>query len=367
MNDQEIWKKKRSRYIGCLLGGAVGDALGYPVEFLYEAQICKRFGEEGIQTLEQAGNPARVSVDTQMTLFAANALICTESNRESFEENIRIAYCEWLGTQGDFCGMEDADHFKMWIYRESRLHNLRAPGNTCLNAIRGYAEDKSLHFAKNNSKGCGTVMRAAPFGLSVHYDPAVSKKDGAQAVCSKAKYDAMLTHGHPAAHAASIALALIIYEIVQCCSSEQNSLQEIITKISTGQPEVDDLLKKAVSLAQDVSVPDLIAIHTLGEGWIAEEALAIAVYCAVRYQDDFAEAIRAAVNHKGDSDSTGAICGNILGAWLGREAVEEAFDINKLELTDVIVSIADDLYRSMEQGVPQPGTEAGWDEKYRRS
>lgn len=118
-------------------------------------------------------------------------------------------------------------------------------------------------------------------------------------------------------------------------------------------------------ICESNSVSDLDAIHTLGEGWIAEEALSIAVFCAVRYQNDFAKAICTAVNHKGDSDSTGAICGNILGAWLGKERVENAFNINNLELSDVIIKIADDLYLSVESGVPQLGEDAEWDKKYR--
>ena len=124
------------------------------------------------------------------------------------------------------------------------------------------------------------------------------------------------------------------------------------------------LIDKAVMLADRESVADLDAIHMLGEGWVAEEALAIAVFCAVRHQDDFAAAIRAAVNHKGDSDSTGAICGNILGTWLGKEAVEQAFDLEKLELRDVTETIARDLYRTHYK-LPEPGEDAGWDERYR--
>ena len=104
----------------------------------------------------------------------------------------------------------------------------------------------------------------------------------------------------------------------------------------------------------------------LGEGWVAEEALAIAVFCAVRYQDDFAKAIRVSVNHKGDSDSTGAICGNLLGAWLGKENVAEAFDLNDLELCDVIETIAEDLYTATQKVVPKPGENKAWDRKYRR-
>ena len=90
------------------------------------------------------------------------------------------------------------------------------------------------------------------------------------------------------------------------------------------------------------------------------------MFCAVRYQNDFAAGIRAAVNHKGDSDSTGAICGNILGAWLGEEAVEKAFDLKRLELADVTRTIADDLYRLEEGLVPKPGEDRDWDWKYRR-
>lgn len=60
-----------------------------------------------------------------------------------------------------------------------------------------------------------------------------------------------------------------------------------------------------------------LTIAQLGVGWVGEEALAISVYCALKYQDDFKEAVIAAVNRNGDSDSTGAITGNILGAYLG--------------------------------------------------
>lgn len=363
--DHEIRTSKRSKYIGCLLGGAVGDALGYPIEFWDENQIFNKFGKTGIQNLEQTGYPSRISDDTQMSLFAANAIIYAKSNQGMLNDYLKTAYCEWLGTQGDSRGVEDELHPKMWIFSDSRMHALRAPGNTCLSALKSLAGAQVIKVAENNSKGCGTVMRAAPFGLSVHYDPVYSRGDDASVVYKMAQYDAMLTHGHPTAHATSAALALMVYEMVQHRPTGQKSLGEVLSEICGNSSEVDVLLKKAISLAQDNSVSDLDAIHTLGEGWIAEEALAIAVFCAVRYQNDFAKAICTAVNHKGDSDSTGAICGNILGAWLGKEKVENAFNINNLELSDVIIKIADDLYRSVESGVPQLGEDAEWDKKYR--
>ena len=354
-------RQRKSRYRGCLLGGAVGDALGYPVEFMKEDGIFRKYGEKGIQTLSQAGNPAVISDDTQMTLFAANALIRSEVIHCDWKENLLRAYQEWLGTQGDECCIRDDPRPRMWLYEVEGLHARRAPGNTCLASIRRTAGKREAIFADNNSKGCGTVMRAAPYGLSVGYDP-LSRGEEANAVIKMAHVDADFTHGHPAAREASASLAALIWEIVQYSPQRCDPLEEVVYHCFSSS----GLLKKAVGLALDGSVPDLEGIHRLGEGWVADEALAIAVFCAVRYQNDFAAAIRAAVNHKGDSDSTGAICGNILGAWLGEEAVEKAFDLKQLELADVTRTIADDLFRSAARLIPEPGKDRDWDWKYRR-
>ncbi len=355
-------RQRKSRYRGCLLGGAVGDALGYPVEFMKEDGIFRKYGEKGIQTLSQAGNPAVISDDTQMTLFAVNALIRSASIHCNWKENLLRAYQEWLGTQGDECCIRDDPRPRMWLYEVEGLHARRAPGNTCLASIRRTAGRRKAILADNNSKGCGTVMRAAPYGLSVGYDPELSGGEEADAVIKMAHVDADFTHGHPAAREASASLAALIWEIVQYSPQRCDPLEEVVYHCFSSS----GLLKKAVGLALDGSVPDLEGIHQLGEGWVADEALAIAVFCAVRYQNDFAAAIRAAVNHKGDSDSTGAICGNILGAWLGEEAVKQAFDLNCLELADVIRTIADDLYQSTEGLIPEPGKDREWDRKYRR-
>ena len=310
---------RHSRFVGCLLGGATGDALGYPVEFLRENAIWDKFGPKGIQTLAQAGHPALISDDTQMTLFAANAIVYTKQQGGDLRENLWTAYREWLGTQGDTSRMDDPAHPKMWVYRELRMHARRAPGNSCLSAIRSSPHGGTMQQPVNNSKGCGTVMRAAPFGLA-----------GRQEVHQMASMDAALTHGHELAWASSSLLAQIVFELVQKDRPQGCRLEDLLHVGVPGDQIAGRLLQRAIELALDPSVPDLNAIHALGEGWVAEEALAIAVFCAVRHQDDFAAAIRAAVNHKGDSDSTGAICGNILGAWLGKEAVEAAFDLKDL-------------------------------------
>ncbi len=97
-------------------------------------------------------------------------------------------------------------------------------------------------------------------------------------------------------------------------------------------------------------------IRQLGEGWVGDEALAIAVYCALSYPDDFAKALILSVNHDGDSDSTGAITGNIMGAYLGISSIPKEW-IENIELKAEIIQLSDDLLAGYE-------SEKGWEEKY---
>lgn len=345
--------EKRDRVLGCLLGGAVGDALGYPVEFLSEPEILRQYGPAGIQTLAQAGSPARVSDDTQMTLFAANAWIYGCSGEGWDISTAWLAYREWLGTQGDESRMGKP---RMWIYGDRRLHARRAPGNTCLSAIRFSDRGGTMENPVNNSKGCGTVMRAAPYGLM---------PGSREAAMERAAADAALTHGHPLAWGSSAWLAACVHALVEGAGPLADRVADIkLPQRLNPDGTLLALVQKAIALANREDVTDLEAIHALGEGWVAEEALAIALFCALRHRDDFAAALRAAVNHKGDSDSTGAICGNILGAWLGAEAVAKAFDLEQLELKDIIQTLSLDLLRT-HTATPIPGQDPAWDQKYR--
>lgn len=112
------------------------------------------------------------------------------------------------------------------------------------------------------------------------------------------------------------------------------------------------LIEKAVNQAMDNTVSDEFAIPRLGEGWTGEEALAIAVYCTMKHLDSIEDALSAAVNHNGNSDSTGAITSNIMGAIYGYEAIKkkhlfspEGRDFEEtIELSNIILALADDLY-----------------------
>ena len=328
-----------SRFEGCIVGGAVGDALGYPVEFMSYRRICAIFGEAGIRSywLDETGGVALFSDDTQMTLFTAAGLLHAGSgaSRATYAEAIHKAYLDWLSTQDS---MFSAPHVSDLV-DNPQLHSRRAPGNTCLSAL-GSHKMGLVEAPLNNSKGCGGVMRVAPVGLMLD-DP-----DEAAHVAAMA---AAITHGHPMGYIPAAALAFIVN---RCVVSDPCDIQAVVDECIARLPgwfdddcyyaqEMGNQLKLAAELAAN-DAADIDNIVQLGEGWVGDEALAIAVYCCLRHADSFAEAVIAAVNHGGDSDSTGAVAGNIMGAALGREAIDDEWT-DTLELKEVLTRIAQDL------------------------
>lgn len=350
------------KYRGCLLGGAAGDALGYAIEFDREEAIAARYGSHGIRNyqLDERGL-APFSDDTQMTLYTANSLLCSLAALSAQASGGAPApapatlpspaalaayapaqmaqfYVEWMYTQVSPYPLAEP---KAWISSLPELFASRAPGVTCMNACEAMANGAN---AVNNSKGCGGIMRMAPVGL-INTCPGFSgvelQRLGAQL--------AELTHCHELGWMPAGVFAHIVSLLSR---DEASSVREAATQALNTLPEafpnahylgqLQELLRYTLRLA-DRDIPDLEAIHALGEGWVAEEALAIGLLCSLRHEDDFAGAITSAVNHGGDSDSTGAIAGNIVGAHLGLAGIPQRY-LEHLELRDTISKIADDLF-----------------------
>lgn len=338
----------QDRHRGCLLGGAVGDALGAAVEFWSLAQIRARFGPAGIRDYAPAyGRLGAITDDTQMTLFTAEGLLrgyarwLAKGIAPPAESMIARAYGRWLLAQGLPWRGGDCRPDSSWLYALPELHAQRAPGRTCLAALQAIqgASDQPL-VAANTSKGCGGVMRVAPIGLFFARAgrPGEVQVQRAFELGGKA---AAITHGHATGQLPAAVLAAVIALV-----ASGQALPEALAaamRLLEAQPDHDetrDALAAAMALAAG-GVDGDAAIARLGGGWIAEEALAIAVYCALR-AGDFAEAVLLAVNHGGDSDSTGAIAGNLLGAVQGVGAIPPRW-LEPLELRAAITTVADDL------------------------
>lgn len=337
-------KRSQEFYRGCLLGGAIGDALGAPVEFLEYEDITNKFGKGGIQDLlcSKSGK-SEITDDTQMTLFTAEGILRSETRK--YEKGIcnpasvvYYAYQRWLSTQGYEKSKEQDWIYDGWLFGVKELHKRRAPGNSCLSALTN-GKQGTIDEPINSSKGCGGVMRVAPVGLFYPKERAFKM----------AADFASLTHGHPSGYLSAGVLAYIIASIIEGADIEtsvKNSLDELSSY--DNNEECYKALKEAIELSNS-DIDPLDAINRLGEGWVGEEALAISVYCALKYRDSFKKALIIAVNHDGDSDSTGAITGNILGAYLGINGILKEW-IEKVELKNEIYQIADDLFLGYEEG-----------------
>ncbi len=344
---------KHDRFSGCLFGGAIGDALGYTVEFLNLPMIQNRFGENGITdlVLDKVTNKAIISDDTQMTLFTADGMIwaylrCSERGIGSYAgSGVYQSYLRWLYTQTghikDKVWLEKQPHEKeksiieydksILEYKELFAH--RAPGNTCLSSLASGTMG-CIENPINNSKGCGGVMRAAPVGLFLHHKPEYAFRIGAET--------AAITHGHPSGFLSAGALSAIIAELINgktILESAKSAMRMLATYES--HRETLTAIANAIKLAAG-SATAINAIKTLGQGWVGEEALAIALYCALKITDT-KQALIASVNHDGDSDSTGAICGNILGARYGLGALPKEW-VENIELAQLLTDMSDKLF-----------------------
>ncbi len=391
---------------GSLIGGAAGDALGYAVEFDRYSEIVAKYGQSGIIDYELFNGVAEISDDTQMTLFTANGILMglTRWYMRGIgcapEYYVVYAYQDWYDTQTKSYAsvMEQDDKHcsnrHTWLGALPEFYSRRAPGNTCMTAIM---EMKGGRTPQNNSKGCGGVMRIAPWPL---FCACHEVRYGIEEIDVAGGEIARLTHKHPLGWIPAIVMTHIIYRIVKdggfegldkvsalkhftaIVNEALQLLPSLVVRNNVSDMTWDqekpigevfhndverqrELVERALFLAGN-GLSDVENISRLGEGWVGEEALAIAIYAVARHIDSFENVLVAAVNHDGDSDSTGAVAGNIIGAIVGYDAIPQKFK-EYLELHDVILSVADDLHQGCiiseydKMGTPE---KRQWDERY---
>jgi len=340
---------------GCLLGGAVGDALGAGLARYSLAQIRAEFGEDGANDyIPINGQIGTLSWHSQMSLFTAEGFI--RANRRYREKGIcdvvgviQRAYYRWLSTQGEPPPDPDAIHGMAhgWLASLPALHHRRGASHTVFAALRGGARGTPAQ-PINQSKGAGALARVAPAGLSSLIDPFGMGVD-----------IAALTHGHPTGYLAAGCFVVLIKQIIDGAALT-DALDAASTALSQVQNHEECLtaLNRARQLATHAPAT-AESVEQLGRGFSAEEALAIAVFCALK-AEDFAHGVRLAINHSGASDLTGALTGQLLGALLGKRAIPERW-LQRLELRDEIERLGRDLFLEF-GGFPHASWFAsGWD------
>jgi ADP-ribosylglycohydrolase len=332
------------RILGSFLGGAIGDALGAPIEFASLHEIRARHGAAGVTGFTDGVWPAgTITDDTQMTLFTAEGFLRASSQYAARGRADPVlttyhAYLRWLFTQGrTVSGPEHPGVPRSgWLVTNEVLFAARAPGNTCLSALqsgrRGIV-DQPL----NDSKGCGAVMRVAPVGLAalVIDDP-----------FTRAVQTSVLTHGHPSGYLSAGFAARLIGAWVRGATVAEG-LAVARDRLVEWDDHEETLVAVDAAVAaasEDRGAGSAERVESLGAGWVGEEALAIALYC-VLVTGDVREGLLLAVNHGGDSDSTGAIAGNLLGALHGAGALPADL-LEGVEARELVVTVADDFIRT---------------------
>lgn len=305
-----------ARVLGCILGGAVGDAFGYEIEFANWPAIQRAYGPAGLQEPVLHGGQLVVSDDTQMSLFTLEALTLVlqagGSSRACQDvpttiHALRQAYLRWGETQG--LAPASQREPQATLHLNPAMRQRRAPGNTCMSAVRSGALGGCTR-PVNDSKGCGAVMRTAPIGLIEGIAPELALKLGCMA--------GALTHGHLDGWAPAGVMAALVQRL-----NSGMGLDDACEKVlalctrTLGHDHADTmtLARAALRLATD-NEPLWVARAALGQGWTGDEALAIALH-AVLSQARFEDVIRVAANHDGDSDSTASIAGQLWGTYHG--------------------------------------------------
>jgi ADP-ribosylglycohydrolase len=355
-----------NKYLGCLVGGAIGDALGAPIEFDDIEQIRANHGISGVsEFVEFPENIGEFTDDTQMTLFTAEGLLRAEHRAMlkgiggALNQIVHQSYLRWLHTQENpFYSETNAsdmqDLGEGWLLKQKALYKRRAPGNTCLTALRSGIEG-TIQNPINDSKGCGTIMRVAPVGLVFYGNNELSFEIACEL--------SAITHGHPSGYLSAGFFASIISDLAIGTNLDnciQNALDILVTY--DHHEETLEAVKKSLhqydSIANTGAYPDTEMIENLGAGWIAEEALSISIFSSLVYKEDYRKGVLYAVNHGGDSDSTGSITGNILGLINGLESIPKKWR-NKLMHCEIVKQVGADLY-SQVKGDHYNTDEAWW-------
>jgi ADP-ribosylglycohydrolase len=324
---------------GCLIGMALGDALGAETEFLNVAGILQRFPPRGPQ--QPKGNPARVTDDTQMALAVGDALLAAPRPYSS-----------------DTLSTELIRTFTAWY---DDPENNRAPGNTCLTACEELLDGKTwVEASQVSSKGCGANMRVMPVGLL---------KVDAATRAGIAQLQAAITHGHPTGLAASDLTAFVIADLGN--GGKADGLAERVRQYAESQRTIyhaewlGDLWQRAFMMptaqayiehgwSECLGVLDRLDTALVkmdrttdpclatGAGWIAEEAFATALLCFLMFPDDPVGVIQRAAVSSGDSDSIACIAGSFAGAYHGINAWPPDW-VERIEYHDHLLKIAEGL------------------------
>jgi ADP-ribosylglycohydrolase len=291
---------RESRVIGAILAAAIGDAMGHPTEFMKLSAIHQRWGPSGVQNFElfwerEGTRFAPYTDDTQMAEAVLRALLDAMSAGHDLDRTMRRI----------------ADAFVVWSTHPQGGH--RAPGNACLAGCRALAAGSHWSEAGGpTAGGCGSVMRAYPFGLLFSHDLERAERWAVE--------HSKLTHRDPIALAACAAMA-IGTALSLSRAAHEIVIAAMIAAARRYNAPTADMMQRAFDEAVSGVEPDVTLLRL--QAWAAHEAIAAAVYVFARHPDDPRAAILEGANTDGDSDSIATLAGALVGARCGAEMIPQ--------------------------------------------
>jgi ADP-ribosylglycohydrolase len=307
---------RASRSRAAVLGAAIGDAMGHPTEFLSMAEIRAQYGDAGVSGfelwLERDGKRiAPYTDDTQMAEVVLRTLVESRAQGLDLDATMRRM----------------GEGFVDWSRNPQGGH--RAPGNACLRGCQALAQGVPWNEAGGaKDGGCGSVMRAYPFGLLLTDD-----EERAEAWAAE---HSKLTHRDPIALAASAAMAVGMVRAMRDASVDE-VLDGMVAAAERFSTKTADMMRQAIAEARDGIGPEVTLERN--RAWAAHEAIAAAAYLFARHPDDPRAAILAGANTPGDSDSIATLAGALVGARCGIAALPESW-IHEVERNEELTELA---------------------------
>ena len=353
---------KVAAYRGCLLGMAVGDAMGYPVDKKSWDEICEDYGPNGLLGYDLVNGTADITSYTQIAAFVCNGLLlgAIRGNPDKYSKFMALGLREWAKSQ-QFRGA--AEKTFCWLAQVPVMRRRFCVDTRMLDALsRDVLGTPEAPVFQSPFPGALTA------GIAVGLCHEVARLESSQIGRLGAEAVAC-THGDPEAFLSGAFLAYSIAGILYNPQVSPATLfcraaEAVCQQFSEAFPQANALkekVEKAIVLTKDPELTPLAAMTLLGCS-TASECVAGAVYACTIHMANFDEAMIVAVNHSGRSSAVGAIVGALMGARLGADALPE-FYLESLETADILNELAEDLAQT------RPVTKIfddSWDQKYGR-
>ncbi|OAG26725.1 ADP-ribosylglycohydrolase family protein [Thermodesulfatator autotrophicus] len=298
----------RERYTGCLLGLAVGDALGTPLEFQDRNSfepVTDMIGG-GPHSLE----PGQWTDDTSMALCLAESLL-EKGGFDPYDQMKR--YLRW--------------YQKGYLSSTGKCFDI---GNTIRAALERFRQTGNPFAGSRDpwSAGNGCIMRLAP--VPMFFFPDIEKAEW------YARESARTTHGAKECLDASRLFARMLIRALAGKTKE-----EILLADSTNfkaSPKILDIARGSYFEKEEYEIK--------GSGYVVE-SLEAALWC-FWHSDSFEEAVLKAVNLGDDADTTGAVCGQIAGSFYGEKYIPQRW-LKKLTMYEEIRNTALKLLKTSQR------------------